>query len=199
MQSISKLRFITSISVFLLVGFHSIAQVSVETHPFLKWKATSKSMSYAKITIEPAGGNGTLLSNQITATQGVVIKLEKPTGFLEEDGKIFFGLGVTVTNLKTNEEEMNIADIYGSNEGVSADLLQNLSLRFSPDTSAKPLDSYLVKALFFDKKSDAQVLIEIPFVIQEHSDISFSIHNYSSWSMSPELSADWARFATRRK
>ncbi len=44
-----------------LVGFHSYGQVSVERDPFLKWKATSHLMEYAKISIEPAGGNGTLL------------------------------------------------------------------------------------------------------------------------------------------
>ncbi len=124
-------------------------------------------------------------SNQISNRQGVVIKLEKPEGFAESEGKIFFGLGVQVINIGLDKEMLNIEDIYESNEGVDAELLQNLSLKFSPDTTANPFDVYLVKARFFDKKSAAEVLIEIPFSIRENSDISFSTHNYSSWSASP--------------
>jgi hypothetical protein len=169
----------------LLVGFQSNAQISVERDPFLKWKAVSHLMDYAKITIEPTGGSGTLLSNHISNRQSVVIKLEKPKGFVELNGKIFFGLGVQVINVGTNKEVLNVEDIYESNEGVSAELLQNLSLRFSPDSTAKPFDVYLVKARFFDKKSKGEVLVEIPFSIQENSDITASTHNYSSWSLSP--------------
>ncbi|MFT5619409.1 MAG: tetratricopeptide (TPR) repeat protein [Arenicella sp.] len=180
-----NIRYYQLVFFVFLVGFQSYGQVSVERNPFLKWKATSHLMEYAKVSIEPVGGNGTLLSNQISNKQGVIIKLEKPKGFVESEGKIFFGLGVRVINVGLDKEVLNVEDIYESNEGVSAELLQNLSLRFSPDTTAKPFDIYLVKARFFDKKSDGEVLIEIPFSIRKNSDISFSTHNYSSWSISP--------------
>ncbi|GAB4124196.1 MAG: hypothetical protein OHK0045_11070 [Raineya sp.] len=140
-----------------------VAISSVEVEPFTGAIITSRGLKYEKYEFVPEKQLGFITSPVFGFDEPFVFRVYSPKGFREdENGKIFFGAGFGIYE---NEKELGaVKDLFSDNyEGIDAESLSNLriTLRF-----AKPLEVgkiYTLKVRFFDKKSNAEIFMEMPF------------------------------------
>jgi tetratricopeptide (TPR) repeat protein len=170
-----------------LSSIHVQSQKRIITHPFLGWTAIADQLHFAAIELELVGQNTNLLSNKLAPTDAVRIKVIKPRGFGEMDGKVNFGIGVLIKEALTDSVLYQVYDIYQNQESVEAEMLDYLSLKFNPDPTDPIGKVYLIEARFFDKNSPAEVLVKLPVEVAEKSDAIANVENYSSWSIPPSV------------
>lgn len=152
----------------------------VEVEPFTGAVIVSKGLKYEKYEFVPEKQLGFITSSVFGFDEPFVFRVYQPKGFREdENGKVFFGAGFGVYE---NEKELgSVKDLFGDNyEGVDAEALSNLriTLRF-----AKPLEVgkiYTLKVRFFDKKSNAEISMEMPFSMAEKTMQSNAINSTKS-------------------
>ena len=140
-----------------------IAISKVDVEPFTGAVIVSRGLKYEKYEFVPDKQLGFITSAVFGFDEAFIFRIHSPKGFKEdENGKVFFGAGFGVYE---NEKELGaVKDLFGDNyEGVDAESLSNLriTLRF-----AKPLEIgkvYTLKVRFFDKKSNAEIFMEMPF------------------------------------
>ncbi|MFN3315221.1 MAG: tetratricopeptide repeat protein [Raineya sp.] len=144
-----------------------VAISKVEVEPFTGAVITSRGLKYEKYEFVPEKQLGFITSAVFGFDEPFIFRVHKPKGFKEdENGKVFFGAGFGIYE---NEKELGaVKDLFADNyEGVDAESLSNLriTLRF-----AKPLETgkiYTLKVRFFDKKSNAEIAMEMPFSMAE--------------------------------
>ncbi len=172
---------IIRIALLLFITSPLFSQTIIESDPFLKWKCVSKGLSYSSIEIKLE--EGTLLSNRVDKISEISIRANKPTGFTEIDGNVFFGIGLTMINLDADTILFTSEDLYAEQDvDITPDMLTNLSVDFTPTIDAKNI---LLKIRFFDKKGTSEILLECPFELVDHSDATMNSNNYLKWFADP--------------
>lgn len=155
-----------------------IAVSKVEIEALTGASITSKGIGYERIEIY-AGEleNSFLISNEIANKSNIVFKIIKPIGFRQnEEDKILFG-----TDFAFYEQDRLIyqsEDLYKDDyTGVDAEMLKSLKLTVSLDNLQENTE-YSLLARFFDKQSNAEISISLPFVIKPKTRTD-NILNYS--------------------
>lgn len=144
-----------------------VAISKVEVEPFTGAVITSRGLKYEKYEFVTDKKLGFITSAVFGFDEPFIFRIHNPKGFKEdENGKVFFGAGFGIYE---GEKELGaVNDLFSDNyEGVDAENLSNLriTLRF-----AKPLEIgkiYKLKVRFFDKKSNAEIAMEMPFSMAE--------------------------------
>ncbi|WP_448530033.1 tetratricopeptide repeat protein [Raineya sp.] len=143
-----------------------VAISKVEIEPFTGAIIISKGISYERFELY-VGKSETdfLVGNEIASNSEIVFKVIKPRGFREnENDQILFG-----TDFAIYEKEKLLQkseDLYKDDfTGVNAEMLKSLKLTITPYGLQENKEySFLVR--FFDKQSNAEISISLPFIIK---------------------------------
>lgn len=177
-------RLVILLCLFPMFAF---SQITVEQHPFLKWKAVaSGGMTYNEVEIEPSSGS--MLSNKIGPGSSYTIKVLGPKGFQAVEGNAYFGIGVSVVSEQNPSENVSVDDIYeGQDTGVGVEMIKSLSLEFTPGENYKAGEIYVVTTVFFDREGTGKIEITIPFVVAAEADVSNNVENFANWQSSANV------------
>lgn len=134
--------------------------------PFTGMRYTEVGIHAEKINVEL--DEATWTSNRLPINTEFEIQLEDPTGFQQVEELYYPGIEVLITNLKG--DTLGYApNIFGekSVEGFMDAELSKLSLTLSFNEQSKPGDSCLLRARFFDTKSDHSLTCWLDLVITD--------------------------------
>lgn len=143
-----------------------IAHAQLGVLPFTGMRYTEAGIHAEKINVEL--DEATWTSNRLPINTEFEIQLEDPTGFLQVEELYYPGIEVLITNLKG--DTLGYApNIFGekSVEGFMDAELSKLSLTLAFNEQSKPGDSCLLRARFFDTKSDHSLTCWLDFVITD--------------------------------
>jgi tetratricopeptide (TPR) repeat protein len=143
-----------------------IAISKVEIEPLTGASIVSKGIGYERIEIYAGKSeNSFLISSEIANKSDIIFKIIKPIGFRQnEEDKILFG-----TDFAIYEKDKLLhqsEDLYKDDfTGVDAEMLKSLKLTITLDNLQENTE-YSLLAHFFDKQSNAEISISLPFVIK---------------------------------
>jgi tetratricopeptide (TPR) repeat protein len=141
----------------------------VEVDPFTGSVFISKGLKYTDFEIKPKDDWGYITGSEFTLGQEFVVKILTPQNFCQDsEGNINFGTGFAILD---NEGTSlgGMENIYGESETTyPPDLIKSLSLTLT--ISDLELDSsYLLKARFYDKRGEGEVLVNMPLTIKSEA------------------------------
>lgn len=141
----------------------------VEVEPFTGAVIVSKGLKYKKCEFIPEKESGFITNAVFGFDESFVFCVEKPRGFKEnENGKIFFGASFAI--YENGTEVGGVKDLFADNyEGVDSEMLSNLRIKLSFNNLLKTEKQYTLKVRFFDKRSNAEISMEMPFVMAKNT------------------------------
>ena len=164
-----------------------VANAQLGVLPFTGMRYTETGIHADKINVELA--EATWTSNRLPINTEFEIQLEDPSGFQQVEGLYYPGIEVLITNLKG--DTLGFApNIFGekSVEGFMDSELNKLSLTLSFNEQSKVGDSCLLRARFFDTKSEHSFTCWLDLVIVdqeaplENTNSTFGMTSYRGYS-----------------
>ena len=164
-----------------------IAHAQLGVLPFTGMRYTEAGIHAEKINVEL--DEATWTSNRLPINTEFEIQLEDPSGFLQVEELYYPGIEVLITNLKG--DTLGYApNIFGekSVEGFMDAELSKLSLTLSFNEQSKAGDSCLLRARFFDTKSDHSFTCWLDLVITdsearlENTNSTYGMNSFRGYS-----------------
>lgn len=146
---------------------NSLVPISrIEVEPLSGATIISKGISYERCEIYVGkNGNAFLVGNEISNNSEIVFKIINPRGFRKnQEDKIFFGntFAIYENNKLLNQSK----DLYEDDfSGVDAEMFKTLEFTTNIHGLAENKNSTLI-VRFFDKQSNAEITIILPFVVK---------------------------------
>jgi tetratricopeptide (TPR) repeat protein len=155
-------------------GEATVSQVEVE--PFTGAIVISKGLSIKELEIKPEEGMGYITGAEFALDEPFVVKLKEPRGFCEnQNQQAFFGGGFSLYNAQ-NQLVGSVADFYEKQtDGVETQYLKSLSMDLGFSKPSAVGENYRIKIRFFDKRGNAEILIDMPAKVSAKTQVSSSI------------------------
>ncbi|MCU0445155.1 MAG: tetratricopeptide repeat protein [Microscillaceae bacterium] len=155
-------------------GEAAISRVEVE--PFTGAIIISKGLSIKELEVKPEDGVGYITAAEFGLDQPFVVKIKEPRGFCENhQQKAFFGGGFSLYDAE-GKLLGSVADFYEKQtEGVETQYLKSLSMDLGFSKPSEVGKNYRVKMRFFDKRGNAELLIDMPVKLTAKTQMSSSI------------------------
>lgn len=143
-----------------------IAISKVEIEPFTGAIVISKGINYEKFELYVGKSEADfLVGNEIASNSEIVFKVIKPRGFQEnENEQILFGTDFAIYEKEKLVQQSD--DLYKDDfTGIPAEMLKSLKITVSL-YGLQENKEYSCLVRFFDKQSNAEMSISLPFVIK---------------------------------
>ncbi|KOY86642.1 hypothetical protein AD998_11260 [bacterium 336/3] len=153
-----------------------VAISDVQVDPFTGAIFISKGLTYEKYEITPKSG-GFVTSSIFGYDEDFVLKVDKPRGFNLNNTDAHVGVGFSVYQGNTSLGEAE--DLFKEIGPLEQEMLNNLKITLSFPKSEANSD-LLLKARFYDKLSNAEILVNMPFTMAEKTAKSNNIRTSTS-------------------
>jgi len=154
----------------------------IEVDAFTGAVFTSKKLSYEKFEIVSKAG-GFITSSVFAPDDEFIIKIETPKGFNLDgtDAHVGIGFGVYEGTKLLGE----IDDLFKDGGALDAESLTSLKITLSMPKELEVKKIYILKVRFFDKLSNGEILVDMPFMVAQNTSKSTSI-NVSTGTLASE-------------
>lgn len=165
--------------VIILFTLFVCAQFSAQNRGLLPYSGAifeKSGISFEEIELEVE--DQTWISNILPIGKELKINVKEPKGFVIENELCYPGISIFIG--RENGDTIGYAaNIFEGSEGLDASMLSNLSFTFSLKDSVKVGEKCKLEAMFFDTKSDKNLLVKLNFTLGEADIIQSSNFNYS--------------------
>ena len=170
--------------MFLICLITQAQDIIVNQDPFTGLKTISKGLAFKDAHIY-FGEENYLVSNKIGKGKQVVIKVNKPSGFiLNANQEVLFGIGVTIKDGK-GKELLHINDIFEHSKPIAPEYLGSLSAKVTTDPNAKVGDIMDITVRFYDKLGNGEIFAYVQLEIAEESASSNTKENFNHYHSNP--------------
>ena len=153
----------------LLLAFTAQGQEASPLYvkPLVNLKAVSSGLSHQGVTVLKSEGNRPrqeLGAPTLPIGSELIIRLEMPKGFKKENGLIYFGTSIKVTDPSTDRVLADLEDVYKTDaQGYKPEHLKSLTANLAMNRGdyGEVGDRIAIEVAFFDKKSSGSVAVEL--------------------------------------